>query len=194
VSYFHPIERVKLDSAIAYNHIAELPELVHLEDPAFNSMLNLKKIQAATINAHSTIQQAKLEMKACNAHMLLVLNDHKQTIGLITSEDILGTKPIKISSEKDITGDQIQVCMIMQTCDNLLAFNYEHIAHANVGQIIQTMIHHHQHYALVVEIGNLGIPILSGLFSLFHISRQLHVNLMDNHVLEVGLSELKNKA
>lgn len=193
MTHFHPIDTLKLGPEIAYTHTAILPELVHLDDPALNAMINLKQVRAITVHANDSIQYAKLEMQACNVHIVLVINDQNQAVGVITSEDILGAKPIKISQEENINGHQVKVKMIMQPCRQILAFSYRHTCQAKIGQIVQTMMNHRQHYALVIEEETSQTPAICGLFSLFNISRQLHMNLMDHHYLVEEQSKLKKE-
>lgn len=190
---YDAIVRFSLNGDIDYLHTGELPELVHLDDPAQDAMVDFKHVRAMTIDADAPLRHARFEMQACGVHMLLVTNHQKQITGIISSEAILGEKPIKISQEKFITRDEIKVRMIMQNLDTILAIPYDEINLAKIGNIVQTMKDHRKHHILVVESSESVSPFVRGLFSLSNISRQLHTNLIDAELMATSLADLQDK-
>lgn len=156
----------------------ELPEVVHVNDSALDVMLDFNLSQPFTIKPEQLIDDAAAEMKVRNVHMLLVTTETRQIIGLISSEDILGEKPIKLSQERRLARHKIMVKMVMVPQTKILTFDMDTLHHAKVGHIINTMKKHQQHYALVVKKSNNGAQqVVQGLFSTSQISKQLHVDI-----------------
>lgn len=187
------ISSQKLNNEVEYHHTGQLPELVHLDDSALDAMVDFTKVRAMTIHRDSPLKHARLEMQACSVHMLLVTNDAKQIIGIISSEDILGEKPIKVTQESSITRDEIKVHMIMLPLSQVLALPYHEASKEKIGNVIQSMKDHRQHYALVVENGGDKPQFVRGIFSLSNIGRQLHVNLIDADLMATSLADLQDK-
>ena len=155
-----------------------LPEMVHINDPALDVMLDFSTCQAFTIKPEQLIDDAAAEMKIRGVHMLLVTTDAQQVIGLISSEDILGEKPVKLSQERRLARHKIMVKMVMVPQTKILTFDLDTLQHAKVGHIINTMKKHQQHYALVIKNNEHGVThIIKGLFSISQISKQLHVDI-----------------
>jgi len=176
-----------------YAHTGTLPEITHIDDPASDIFVDFKVIKAVTIAQDAPITDAKAKMKACGVHMLLVINHDKGVIGLITSEDILGEKPVLAAQQKFISRADVRVSMILTPAENVIAINYEELHLAKVGHIIQTLAHAKQHYALVIENINNDQQLVRGMFSLSDISRQLDKNVLDNYLPASTLIELNKK-
>lgn len=191
--HYHGLTPVKLNTATDYIHTATLPELVHLDDPALDAMIDFKQIKAITVKTTAPLRHARLEMQACNVHMLLVLNNDDQVAGVITSEDILGNKPIQLSQGMSIARYDIEVRMVMQPCVDVLALSYHEVTQSEIGHIVQTMKDQRQHYALVTESLENQPPVVRGLFSLSNIGRQLHANLLEVDLMATSLIDLQRK-
>lgn len=170
-----------------------LPELVHLEDPAFSVMSDFSQSTPITIDPDEPMDEALNEMKVKGVHLLLVVNSEKDIIGLISSEDLLGEKPIKIIQENRISRSQILVKMIMEPINKIAAFDIEAVEHARVGNIVQTLQSLRTHYALVVQTDEKGIQIIRGLFNTSQISKQLHTNIANSISKAQSLSELQKR-
>ena len=91
----------------------ELPELVHLEDPAISVMIDFTKTPPHTILPSQTLTHAIQEMEIDQVKFLLVINDQGFFEGVVSAEDTFGEKPIKLLQERRIHRDQITVKMIM---------------------------------------------------------------------------------
>lgn len=190
---YDALPALQLNEDTNYYQTGSLPELVHLEDTALSSMVDFKHMRALTVNADAPLKHARLEMQAAGVHMLFVLNNSQQISGIISSEDILGSKPIKITQDNHITRDEIKVRMVMQARDKILALTFDQVQSAAVGNIVQSMKDHQQHYAIVVESQDSGHNIVRGMFSLSGISRQLHTNLINADLMATSLADLQKK-
>jgi CBS-domain-containing membrane protein len=187
-----PTLPLKADSP--YYHTGELPELIHLDDPALSAMLDFKQTKAITIAPTAYIQEAELEMKACNVHLLLVIDEESQVVGLISSEDLLGEKPVKLIQEKHLSRAELRVRLVMTPQKEIVTLDYNDLKLAKIGHIVQTLKQAKQHYALVVYLHPVNKQqTVRGLFSLSQLSRLLGLNVIDDDPLARSLIELRGK-
>ena len=108
------------------------PEVVHLEDPAMTVMIDFKYAPTSRINPNASIDFALNAMKNDSIHAMLVTDPNENVIGLISSEDILGEKPIKLLEERRIEREEILVKMIMLPEFDIIAFDIESLRLARV--------------------------------------------------------------
>lgn len=181
---YQVLPTLHLNANSPYFHTGELPELIHIDEPALNVMLDYKHTRAITIDPNAPIMDASIEMKACGVHLLLVTDEEGRVVGLISSEDILGEKPVKITREKHISRADMKVRMVMTKQEEIIAIDYEVLRLAKVANVIQTLKQAKQHYALVIEIvPHTQAQIVRGLFSLSQLSKQLAINIIDDDAL-----------
>ena len=159
----------------------QLPELVHLEDPAISVMTDFTQIPPHTISLDETMDHAIHEMETTGVHLLLVMNGSNQFQGILSSEDVWGEKPIQLIQERRIHRDQVMVKMIMVPYSEIIALNYAIVESASVGHIVKTLSTHKQHYALVISPQNnhTAIQTIRGIFTLSQISKQLHKDISE---------------
>lgn len=192
--HFNKVPIVKLATGTTYTHPPEPPLVVHFDDPAEMVMKDFKQANAFTIEPTAKLAEASMEMKVCRTHMLLVVDKLDQIIGMITSEDIMGQKPLAVSRDRFIKHDDIIVRMLMTSQEKICAINLEEIKLAKVGDIVLTLHALKQHYALAVEIDALtGEQNVCGLFALSQISKQLGVDVTSGLSEARSLSELQKK-
>ncbi|NNM60122.1 MAG: CBS domain-containing protein [Legionellales bacterium] len=181
---YQVLPTLHLNANSPYFHTGELPELIHIDEPALNVMLDYKHTKAITIAPNAPIIEANIEMNACGVHLLLVTDEEGRVVGLISSEDILGEKPVKITREKHISRVDMKVRMVMTKQEDVIAIDYEILRLAKVGSVIQTLKNANQHYALVIEImPHTQTQMVRGLFSLSQSSKQLAMNVVDDDAL-----------
>jgi len=157
-----------------------LPELVHLDDSAFTVMVDFSKFRPETIPPSLPMIEALNEMKNLGTHFLLV-KSHDHIVGLISTEDILGAKPIQIIQERRIKRHLVTAKMLMTPIQNIIAFKLKSIRYAKVGNVVQTLKKLNHKYALVIDDDHEDEKnYLYGMFSIWQISRQLHTNVSDS--------------
>lgn len=153
----------------------ELPELVHLEDPALSVMIDFTKTPPHTISPHQSLTHAIQEMEIDHVKFLLVMNNQGFFAGIISAEDTFGEKPIKLLQERRIHRDQITVQMIMTPLSLITSIDFAIAKSAKVGNIVNTLVSQQQHYALAVSANSeKNVQIIRGIFTSTQISRQLH--------------------
>jgi len=146
-----------------------------------------------TIQQTALITEAMIEMRACGVHLLLVTNKQNQVVGLISSEDLLGNKPIQTAHEKGFSRNEIRVEMVMTPQKQVLTLNFEDLKYAKVGHIIKTLNENRQHYALVVKLQADDNQKIKGLFSLSQISKQIGTDLTRDKLIAENLAELQHQ-
>ena len=172
----------------------EMPELVHLDDPAFSVMTDFNRMTPHTIAPNETMDDALNEMKVKGVHLLLVINKQGNIKGIIGSEDILGEKPIQLIQQRRVHRSQVLVKMIMVPLDQISAFDCEVIEHARVGNIVNTLKALQTHYVLVVKINaDKKTQLILGLFTTSQISKQLHMDIANSIAKAQTLSELQER-
>lgn len=187
------IPTIHLNAETDYAHPQSLPELVHLEDPALAVMTDLKQAIAITISPDAPLNEAALEMRVCNKHMLLVTNHKKQIIGLITTEDLLGEKPLRVAMERKIKRSEVIVRAVMTRQENIVVFDINELNHAKVGNIVESLHQVKQHYALVVEQdASSNQQVVRGIISLWDISHRVGEDLTYDVHEAHSLLELQN--
>lgn len=177
------------DDTILKSH--NMPELVHLDDPAYTVMIDFCQTPAFTLKADATIDEAQNEMEFHGTHFMLVVNADHHIKGILTSEDLLGEKPIKVIQETRLSHDKILVHMLMTVLNDIPAFNIESIEASRIGNILHTLHTLESPFALVVRIKEDGEKVLRGCFTTSQISKQLHKNVR-KRIHDVGsIAELK---
>jgi len=153
----------------------QLPELVHLNDPAFFVMIDFTKTAPQVIKPNKTMDEAIREMKVTDTNLLLVMNEAGHFLGVISSEDVLGEKPIQIIQERRIARDQVLVSMLMIPYSEITAIDISIVKGARVGNVVKTLSEKNQHCALaVLSVENQRDKIIRGIFTATQISKQLH--------------------
>lgn len=161
VSYFEPSQ--------------ELPAQVKEYSPAILVMTDFRQQIAITVEPNASIDWALQRMKTVGVRLLFVVNSQKQILGLITSTDILGEKPMQFHQQLHLRYEEIMVRDIMTPQNALEVLQMEHVLRASVGDIVTTLKSVGRRHALVLDNDvRTGQPSIRGIFSATQISAQLH--------------------
>ena len=170
---YDSIKTVSLPFDAGIAHPPTLPELIHIDDSVFNVFVDFQIQRPITIWAKQSIDEAQLEMKANNVHMLLVVDNNKHVIGMISSQALHGERPYKIIQEGRVKHSDIHVSTIMLPIDQILCLDYDALKSAKIGNLVETFKKHQRHYALVIKTSSHGENHIQGYFSASRISRTL---------------------
>lgn len=148
--------------------------LVRAESPALCVMTDLKQITAATIGADATLAQANQTMISRGVRLLFVVNRDDEVLGLLTSRDTGGEKPIKLIQERGGKHSDLLVSDLMCPRDDIDLIDAADVLRATVGDIVATLKTLHRQHALVGERDAVtGQTRIRGIFSATQIGRQL---------------------
>lgn len=161
-------------SARYFEPSQELPAKVKTSSPAILVMTDLRQQIAFTIEPNVSIAWALSRMKSVGVRLLFVTNGDKELIGLITSTDIQGEKPLQLHKALNLRHEEIMVRDIMTARDQLEVLLMEDVLRACVGDVVATLRGVGRHHALVLDIeSQSGRPAVRGIFSASQISKQL---------------------
>ena len=165
----------------------EIPK-VSYNSPAIQVMTDLKKKIAITIDHKALLHEAQLKMLGKKIHLLFVVDEACTIVGIITSEDISGEKPIKLGEKWRVKFREIQVTDIMTPAKKLDVIKMEDISDAKVGNLVATLKSVNRVHALVIEEGteNADFMLIRGIFSLNQIGRQLGTELHADYYENIG--------
>src|SRR4051794_17764473 len=85
-----------LSDCNCYRKPKELPPIVHVDDPAFEVLFDFKHLKPLVINSNHLMIEARKKMEHRTLHVMVVVDESDAMAGIITLEDILGTKPLQL--------------------------------------------------------------------------------------------------
>jgi len=150
---------------------------VSLDDSATLVMTDLKEITPFSIEPTASIESTNEKMIASGVRLLFVTDNDANLIGLVTSTDVLGEKPVQYLKEHGGSRDEIIVKDIMTSVDSLEVLLYNDVQKASVGDIVETMNLLGRQHTLVVEKTESGDSIVRGIFSTSQISHQVGMHI-----------------
>lgn len=153
---------------------------ISLDDPALSVMTDLTHVTAVTIDPEASVEHAMRVMVRRNVRLLFVVDVDNEIVGLITSTDLLGEKPLLHLREHGGRRSDLQVRDLMTPHDRLEAIVLEDARAAKVGHVLSTLQHSRRQHALVVDSDAQGHPMVRGIFSTSQLSRQL------GHTVQTG--------
>ena len=163
-----------------------LPDRVGLDNPALDVMTDFRRMTAFIATPGDTIRQAEERMIRRKVRLLFVMDSHNHVAGLITNTDIHGEKPMQIVQSRGIRRDELVVADIMTPVERLEAVDYDDIAHARVGHVLETLRARGRQHALVIETTE-GRQMVRGLLSLSQLCKQLGVTIETTEVANTFL-------
>lgn len=192
---YHALATMKLAPSSKHAHPPHLPEVIHLSDSAAHVMVDFKYIEPVKVSPTASIDEALAELKAHTLPVLLVVDDSHSVVGIITSEDILGEKPVKLIQEGRLRRSEIPVSMVMTPHEDLAVFDIEHLRHAKVGNIIATLHLLKQPTILVIKFDEHqhNKQTVRGFFSASVISKQLGENITQAIKEAQSIAELQHE-
>ncbi len=173
---YRALPQSQLKSEAAY-HLPDpvTTKLVDTESPAVEVMTDLRRITAVTIAFDALIDDANRKMIAHGVRTLMVVDDHRHVIGVVTSTDILGEKPMQIMRERNIRHAEIVVNSVMTPASRLEVIDLQSVVNARVGDILATLKRSRRQHVLVVDQAADGRQMVRGIFSATQIARQLDI-------------------
>lgn len=159
-----------------------LPEKVTLEDPALQVLTDFQRVTAVIILAGDTLDEAHHRMIQRGIRLLLVVDQDRKVVGVITANDILGEKPLQTIVQRGIRREEVLVRDIMTPLQRLEVLNIEDVRVAKVGHIVATLKQSGRQHAMVVEVNDTGRQTVRGVFSATQIARQLGVTIQTSQV------------
>ena len=171
---FRALRQSKLAPNASYHLADEAITRVRAESPAIAVMTDLRRIAPVTIAPSALIEAANQIMIINRVRALFVGDDHR-LLGIITSADILGQKPIQLTRQRGIRHDEVLVRDIMTPAELLEVIDMGELRRARVGDVVETLKRAGRQHALVVDETPEAQQMIVGIFSLTQIARQLGI-------------------
>jgi CBS-domain-containing membrane protein len=180
---YAPLSYETLQEGVGYAHPSQaVPDKVTLDDAAMSVMTDLTRVTAVIILSGDTLDEAHRRMIQRGVRLLLVVDEDRKVVGLITATDILGEKPVLAASQRGLRRDEVQVRDVMTSQEHLEVLNMADVRTAKVGHIVATLKKAGRQHAVVVERDARGRQLVRGLFSATQVARQLGVAIQTSEV------------
>jgi hypothetical protein len=167
-----PHSPLKAETAYHLPDSAVAP-VVNLDSAAVLVMTDLRQIAAVTIDADALIMDANQKMMAHGVRTLLVIDDLRNVIGLVTSTDILGEKSMQLTHVRGARHADILVRDVMTPSHRMEVIDLKTVLNARVGDVMATLKNARRQHALVVDRDSDGSQMVRGIFSSTQVERQL---------------------
>jgi len=150
--------------------------MVRADSPAIEVMTDLTRVTAATIGPDATLADATRLMIARGVRLLLVADRFGAILGVVTSRDTMGERPINLLHERGGRREDLSVADLMTPRAAMEVLDLKDVLRAEVGHIVATLKECARQHALVVERDRMtGDDYVRGIFSATQIGRQLGV-------------------
>lgn len=189
---YKPLSHRALAQGALFDQPAPPGERVRPDSPALEVMTDLRKVPAATIDAEAPLDAANRFMIRRSVRLLLVADERREVLGLITATDILGERPVKFAIDRGIKRQDILVRDIMTPRERLEVLSMAEVVSSEVGHIVATLKAAGRQHALVADSSPKGsVELVRGIFSLSQIARQLGVAMASTTEVAQTFAEIE---
>ncbi len=182
------ISHRSLAAGTGYLSPSHLPPPVALGDPATTVMTDFARVTPRTTRAEVPIDTALDEMRDAGVRLLLVRSDLNEVIGLVSSYDIQGERPLQLVNELRVPRDAITVGQIMAPAQTIQVLDLPDVEAACVGHVVATLRALETRHVLVCDPHDGGR--VRGLFSAAEVGRRLGVDIDELMVPAHSLAEI----
>jgi len=144
------------------------------KDPALHAMTDFTSKFAITVAPDRQIDAALSDMVRLSVRAMLVVQADS-VIGLITSYDIEGPRPVLFAERPDVNRrEDIRVSDIMTEWEDLPTVDWRTVQTSKISDLLEIFEGIGVMHLLVVESDENGAEVVRGLISRSRIERQLH--------------------
>ena len=122
---------------------------------------------------------------------LFVIDDARRVIGIVTSTDLLGERPIRFAQERGLHRGELVVDDIMTPAEQLEILDLRDVERARVGDLVATLRVAGRQHALAIDGAPSGPKTVCGIFSVTQIARQLGVPPQPGHDIARTFAEIE---
>ncbi|MEK6592155.1 MAG: CBS domain-containing protein [Pseudomonadota bacterium] len=182
---YSPLASAYIQADVGYAQPTQTtPDRVMLDSPATDAMTDLTRLTAVIILAGDGVDEAHRRMIQRGVRLLLVVDQDRKVLGVITANDVLGEKPVRIAVERGMRREEVLVRDIMTPRERLQVLAMEQVQTAKVGHIVATLKQAGRQHALVLECDDKGRQRVRGIFSSTQIARQLGIAIQTSVVAQ----------
>lgn len=149
-------------------------ESVNLRSPAMSIFTDFKEHMPLVIDCHVKAVELERLMKQSHVKMKIVLDYNAQFCGIVTLADLDEQHVLQKVVQTGVPRSELTVMDFMQPKSSLQSFDYQHLAGATVGDIVETLKDNGKMHCLVIDRNNHEIR---GVISVSDIARVLRAPL-----------------
>jgi len=181
---YAPLESYVLKAGAAYAQPSQtIPDRVTLDAPAVQVMTDFDAVTAVIVLSGDGVEEAHRRMIQRGVRLLLVVNQDRCVVGVITTTDLLGEKPMRVVAQRGIRREELLVRDVMTPQEALDVLDFEAVRASRVGHIVSTLKRAGRQHAVVAE-RNGAVDTVRGIFSATQIARQLGVAIPMSEVAQ----------
>jgi CBS-domain-containing membrane protein len=170
---FHPLPLASLSGSPRL--ISAQPK-ARLADPAIGLMTDLSHSPCVMADHRDALDPTLHTMVSAHVHMAFVTDVKERVIGLITTQDLQGERPLQRAMADHVRVTELTLEQLMTPVDQWPVISSAAAAHARIGDIVATLQEQSLRYLLVVDTVG-GEPVLRGLFSARQLESALGVEI-----------------
>ncbi len=162
------------------------------DSPALSVMTDLTQVRLISIAPEVSVDTALAVMIHARVRLLLVLDADGIITGLVSAQDVMGEKPLRIASEQRIHHDEVPVSQVMSAASEMQPLDLRDVEQATVRDIVRHLMHSNRQHALVVtRDDDAGQFTARGIFSLTQVARQLGESIALGETRAESFAELE---
>ena len=167
------VSALHFDAGILPRHIARDGRYLNPGDPAILAITDFTREHPVTVDVDRPIDDALNDMVVLGVRALLVLKE-RSIVGLITSYDIQGERPIQfLQASNYLHHRDVRVADIMTPWDALFAIDWDTLQSIRAGELLKILEEAGLTHILVVEPNGANSCIIRALVSHARLVRQL---------------------
>ena len=190
-----PLRQSKAGPGSTYRLRSQTPAgRVEASSPATQVMTDLTRVAAVSTWSYATVGEARQAMIAHRVRALFVVDADDAVLGIITSTDVMGEKPIQVAHQRGVPHDEVLVREVMTPSDALEAMEFADVLRARVGDIVASLRLAGRQHAIVIESApdaTARTRTVRGIFSLTEIARQLWLPPQSGHDVAWTFAEIE---
>jgi CBS domain-containing protein len=191
---YRPLPQVTASAGVIYRLQSPTNELrVQASSPATDVMTDLSRVAAVTTTARATVDEAREAMVQHGVRALFVIDEARVVLGIITSNDVLGERPVQVAQDRGIRHAEVLVSHVMTPADRLEVMELQDVQTVRVGDIVETLKRSGRQHAVVIVGGSADSPTwtVRGIFSLTQIARQLGLQPQPGYSIALTFAEIE---
>ena len=137
-THFKPLPRTKLKRGVpCYLPKVAVRPTVDANSPALKAMTDFSGAVPITVSHNASLDEANRIMALCHVHYLLVADDQRQLLGLVTEAGSKGHRPLAAAQTLGVRPGELVVGDIMiKKHDDAEVMHLRDVAGARVGNVV----------------------------------------------------------
>ncbi|MEL0647540.1 CBS domain-containing protein [Pseudoalteromonas agarivorans] len=171
MSNFKELRTQNVSHGVIASTFADDQPLIDLSSPALKMVNNFTHKTPIRAQYGTTITEALKQVSAQQSDFVLVTDENKKLIGLVSSADLQSSKITIIAQRLNTPKSEVSLRDIMTPISKLTGVSMQSLGYACIGDALQTMEHQGTMFLLVTTASS----EICGLISARQIAKTLHI-------------------